>query len=157
MRTRVLLSVSMLTAVVLLAGGCAPGPRGDGPSVVRLNSAAAEMAVPDRTVHRGQVLGVGIATWNLGKEPLTVTRTGSSVYRVEAARHDGIGWVTFRTYPATDAMVLRKLTLEPGSRRDDSVLVTVEPDWPGGEVVRLQAVMNGWPELRMSDFVTVRP
>lgn len=157
MTRRSLLFVSV-SLMLLFAAGCAQsGPPGDGPSVVHAGSLAAHMRVPAETVRHGQVIGVSITTWNLGKNPVTMPRTVSDVYRVEVARHDGMGWVTFRTYPATEAILLRRLTLEPDSRREDSVSVPVEPDWPAGEVVRLQAVMNGRADLRMSDFVSVKP
>jgi hypothetical protein len=157
MKTQPVLCVSMLVALLLLAGGCAPGPRGDGPTVVHAGPLAAQMDVPAETVGPGQVVGVSVTTWNLGDEPVAIARTASNVYRVEVARHDGIGWVTFSTHPATEAIMLRRLTLNPHSQRGDTVNVRVDPDWPTGEVVRLRAVMNGRPELNMSDFLTVRP
>jgi len=158
MKRHAMLSAPVLVALLLIAGGCTPpGPEGAGPSVVHAGSLAAQMHVPAGTVRSGQVMGISITTWNLGEDPIPVTRTTSNVYHVDVARHDGIGWVTFRTYPATEAIMLRHLTLEPDSRREDTVNVRVEPDWPAGEVVRLQAVMNGRAELRMGGFVTVRP
>ncbi len=123
--------------------------------IVRSGGLVLGIEVPKRQFAVGETFPVRITAQNQGKDPITITAKSTSPVYVLIYRHDGIGWEELLHYPKAEMMVVRTWTLAPGAARRYSLNLTVEPNWPTGEPLRVAAVVNGLPGPEAGVEITI--
>jgi hypothetical protein len=144
-----------LSGALAAAGGCAADYTGG--TFRRIGGLTIGAEVPRHVYYPGERIPLTVTTVNQSDHPVAVDRMGSVEYFVTVSRNEGLGWELVRQYPSGTAGVLQRVVFRPGQVRRTTITVPVERDWPTGEVLRLQARMNGREEVASSDFVEIRP
>ncbi len=149
-----LLSVTLATAM----SGCQESGWPFAASAPQVVSAAegmvVSMEVPRRIFRVGEKFVVNVTIRNLLKKQqiAIMADSGAPVY-VRLFRHTGLAWDQMKRYPETTTMVMTPWTLAPLEQRSYAVQLTVEPDWPTYEPLRLTAEVNG--EKKIKAFATI--
>jgi len=155
MKTLVLL---MAIGVALALAGCPkpaePIEQGIAAKVSK-GDLALELRVPRRNVVRGQTVPVTVTASNLGKEEMTVEATSGALVYVRLWRRTALGWEQVKRLPETAAMVIQHWALPPGQSKAFELNLTVSPDWPTGEPLRITTELNGRPEVRAGGVIQV--
>ncbi len=159
MTNRSLLTV-LLAGACLASGGCfwrgRPTPA-EGTSIRTVGPFRVVLAVPAGAYEPGDSFTVTVTTTNVSDEPVVVHRWGSVAYYLTVSHNRGTGWEEVHTYPGGTAGVMESWTFRPGQQKSTAIRLTVEPDWPVGELLRLEAHMNGREEVRAAEFVEIIP
>jgi hypothetical protein len=150
MMTRNILAASMLAAMVL--AGC----NGDGSdkimtgpvNAVEADGLGATLTIPTRNYRIGDKVPASITVTNTTDEPATIRATTGAPIYLHVERWTGLAWEPVLTFPEAAIMVMSPWTLKPGASRTFEMTLTVEPDWPTNEMLRLVAEVNGRPQLR---------
>ena len=93
----------------------------------------------------GQDVRVIATAVNNTRRPLEITASTSALVIVRLWRQTPSGWTQVREYPETALQVLHPWTLAPGEQREFEWTLTVEPNWPPNEPLRMTAELNGHP------------
>jgi len=103
----------------------------------------------------GEHLAVKVTAQNTTDEPMSIlAQTGAPVY-VNIWRNTGLGWDTVKRYPQAATMVMSPWELSAGQTRTFTLRLTVEPDWPTGEPLRMTAQLNGRESITPGIIITV--
>jgi len=101
------------------------------------------MEMPKSSFVVGESFALAVTAENKTLRPIPVyPDSGAPVY-VRVWRHTGITWRQVKRYPPTAVVVMKRWELSPGGRRRFTMKLTVEPDWPTGEPLKLTAELNG--------------
>lgn len=130
-------------------------------NTVKTDGLEVSLDVPKRNFKPGETFRVKLTARNTTKDPMRIlATTGAPVY-VRIWRHTGLGWEEVKRYPRAATMVMSPWTLEPHSVRSFVMQLTVEPDWPTAEALRITAELNGRreaaPGVTIEVFTTVQP
>ena len=148
----------MLTALLVIFG-CEVPQIESGSNSVRVNGLVVQIDPSNTIVVRGETFKVVVVGRNTTREPIRIdARTGAPVY-VRIWRHTGLAWETVKRYPEVATMVMTPWTLAPHSERRFELNLTVGPDWPTNEPLRLTAELNGRTDLvpHVDIMVLARP
>jgi hypothetical protein len=105
--------------------------------------------------HVGERFRITVTATNLTDRPLRIdARTGAPVY-VRLSRFTGLYEEEFRAYPQAAIMIMSAWTLRGGQSKAFPIELTVEPDWPRGEAIRLAAELNGRPDVQPVVVITI--
>ena len=129
--------VLCFVAVVLvgLVSGCAPQADLEPINTVEHGGLSVQLELAKRDFMIGEQFRVDVTASNNTSEPMgIVARSGAPVY-VRIWRFTGMAWDEVKTYPEASIMVMRPWTLPAGEDWKFSMLLSVEPDWPTGEVL----------------------
>jgi hypothetical protein len=85
-----------------------------------------------------------------------VAPTGAPVV-VRVYRRGEFGWELFARYPQFAAAVLTPWSLKPRQERVFPLPLTVGPDWPVSQPLRLVVELNGRPAAQVERMMTVVP
>jgi hypothetical protein len=99
--------------------------------------------LPKTTLAPGEQVHVSIIASNRTDQRLRIQAGSGAPYFVSLWRHTGTGWDKIKRYPVTSQLVLSEWYLPPCGARAFAPMVTVEPDWPRHELLRLQVEING--------------
>ena len=154
-----------LLAVALAAGGCQPPPAPQpttrsAPGIVwRAAKAglAVEVVVPETGYARGDVIPVAVTARNTTAEEMTVTASTRAKVLVSILQSTPIGWEEIGRYPGAAATVLTTWTLAPGQTFTHTMNVPVTADWPTDEPLKLEAWLDGRPDVRPGGIIRVYP
>jgi len=138
-----------LLGPLLLASGCVgQGDVASSPfSVAGQKDLKLTLRMPWRTVAIGERIEVVVTAENTSDEPIElVSRSGASVH-LRIWRYTGLAWQQVKRYPEATTMVTTVWSIDPGSQRRFVIPITVEPDWPTGEVVAMTAELDGRPDV----------
>ena len=136
--------------------GCAvPGPEATN-TVRAADGLAVSIETAKRAFVAGERLNVLVTAKNHGGAKTIGAVSGAPAY-VRLLQHVGIGWEEVRRYPETEMMVISPWQLEAGQKRQFILPLTVEPDWPVGELLRLTAELNGRPDVAPGVVIEVLP
>ena len=64
-------------------------------------------------------------------------------------------WEEVKRYPQAETTTMNPWTLEANSHRTFEMQLTVQPDWPTGEPLRMTAELNGRKDVSPSLTLTV--
>jgi len=103
----------------------------------------------------GEKVSVLLKAYNLTNRPISIEAASGALVFVKIWRHTGLGWEQLKCYPQSAVMALNPWTLAPRSERNFSLQLTVEPDWPVGELVRITGELNGWPDASAGVIIEV--
>jgi hypothetical protein len=106
------------------------------------------MALPDRTLVRGQRVPVTVTARNTGAKPITVVTDSSAAVYVTLGRRTLAGWEDIRRFPENTITENLVWTLAPGQSRSFTLTFNIGADWPSNEPLRLIAQLNGRPDAR---------
>jgi hypothetical protein len=148
----------LLTALLVLSG--CKGPQIElGPNTAGVNGLVVQIDPSNTIVVKGETLKVVVVGRNTTREPIRIdARTGAPVY-VRIWRYTGLAWETVKRYPEVATMVMTPWTLAPHSERWFELNLTVGPDWPTNEPLRLTAQLNGRTDVvpHVDIMVLARP
>ena len=105
------------------------------------------LGLPKTTFETGERFRVSILAANQTDQRLRIQADSGAPYFVSLWRYTGTGWDKIKRYPVTPQMVLSEWYLAPFGTRRFAPMVTVEPDWPTRELLRLQVELNGRPDV----------
>jgi hypothetical protein len=130
----------------MLPGG---GPPADPTIAVdsAIDGLTLSIELPSVTFTPGQQFPVKIVATNTTDRPIRIQAGSGGPYRVYLWRFDGLGWGRIKGYPAGAVIVMNEWFLAPHTSRTFEPLLTVEPDWPTHEPLRLEAKINGRDDL----------
>lgn len=141
-------SVSLLLLVVAATmPGCR---RGEMASVLR-NSVEADglvvsIELPKRSFTVGERSEVVVTATNTTGKAMTIFASSGAPVYLHIWRHTGLSWEKVKRYPRTATMVMTPWRIEGRGERRFVMPLTVEPDWPTGEILKISAELNGRPE-----------
>jgi len=141
------MTVRLLILVVagLTLTGCEGGlfgPDRSAEAPARTDQVFLTIEMPAR-VTVGQPVDVDVLVTNPTEEPFHVVSPTGALVVLKLKRLEPIGWVPVRQFPDMALQALRPWTIDPGQTRPFSFNLTVEPDWPANEALRMVATLNG--------------
>jgi len=152
---RLLLLLSLLPAV-----GCGRRQRVDAAPRTVAQAGALKVAItlPKRVFVTGEHFLVTVTAENVSSKPLRIiSRTGAPVY-VRLWRLAGVNdWQEIKYYPQTATMLMTPWTIKGKSSRRFVIPLTVEPDWPTGEILSMTAEVNGRDDVTPRLTLEVSP
>lgn len=126
-------------------------------NTVEIDGLAVSLDIPHQFLVVGEQFELTVTAHNMTRRPMRIdAETGALVY-VRIFRHTGLVWEEVKRYPATAAMIMSPWTLQRTTRRDFVMQMTVEPDWPVGEPLRITAELDGRPDVSPEVIVEVGP
>ncbi len=126
-------------------------------NTTEVSGLALTVEVPKRIFTVGEQFTLAITASNTTKEPIEIVATNSALVYVRILRYNGVAWREVKRYPETSAMVISPWTLPKRATRRFDMQLTVEPDWPMGENVRITAELNGRPEVSAGLSIEIVP
>jgi hypothetical protein len=154
---------SLLLLPGLLLSACQPEPTApDRPAppvpdattaTGRAKALALTLDLPAHTFRTGQTFQARIVASNTTDIPINIHARTAAPFYLHVYAHDGGSWQRVETYPQAAAMVLSDWTLPAGQERTFTPTLRVEPSWPTGKLLRLEAVLNGRDDV--NPFVTI--
>ncbi len=152
-------AMAILTTAALLLFGCASAKLPTGLIGERNSVSASDIAVsvevPKRFFNVGEKFTAVISVRNLTGQPVTIPAGSGAPVFVRLWRYTPLGEVEVKQYPQFDSMVMHDWTLQPNEVRSFPLGLTVEPDWPRGELMRLTGEVNGRPQLQPGIMISV--
>ena len=154
--------VVVMLFVVVGLGGCM-GPAG-GPAQnsrvinsVESDGLVVTIELPKRVFAVGEEFAVGVTARNITSRPIIINSASGAPIYARLLRHTGLNWEQVKRYPKTETMLMNAWRIEPGSQRSFVLTLTVEPDWPTGELLRLTAEVNGISDLSAGVALQIAP
>lgn len=156
-------SITGLGLAAVLAAAAAAGCAGSNSAIngapssrVVVDGLAVSLELPARAFRPGQTFTVNLSAENVSGRPIHLDARTRSLYYLRLWRDTTIGWEPLRRYPQSEAMVPGPWTLAPGKRRAfGPITLTVEPDWPRGEMLRITGELNGRPNAKAAVEIVV--
>jgi hypothetical protein len=154
----------MLLAAAMLPGCARDKSYVDGGSIAAdlqdiavVGDLSVEMRLVKRSYLPGQNLTVQLTARNTGSEPMTIEAPSGAKVFVQIERYINAHWARVNRYPEAAVMALHTWTLPPNSQKQWTVPLTVEPDWPVAEPLKVKAWINGLPNIAPSVQIRVLP
>ena len=128
----------------LAAVGCGPRRIDATPRAqAQVDGLKVTLELPGRTFKVGENFLALVTAENVWSRPLEiVSRTGTPVY-LRIWRHTGVVWEEVKRYPQASTMVMTGWTIRQRAQRQFAMPLTVEPDWPTGELLSMTAEIDG--------------
>jgi len=115
------------------------------------------LTVPDREFAPGERFEAAVTVENVSDRTVTLAADSAAPVYVRLWRHPAIGWDEIRQYPWTPGLQGAARSLPPGYSQTHTMELTVEPNWPTNEFLRLTAEANGMPQLMPGVSIMVLP
>jgi hypothetical protein len=113
--------------------------------------------VPSSHLFTGQTLAMKITAINTTDQPITINADSKAPVIVSLYRQTAAGWELVKRYPESPIMVANTWTLAPKASREFPLNLTVSPDWPTREGIRLEAQINGMAKAKPGLVVQIYP
>ena len=148
----------LVIAAVFLSAGCNKQEVDTTPTnVTEIDGLAVSLNIPSRLLTMRERFVLTVTAHNRTRQPMQIeAETGAPVY-VRIFRHTGLVWEEIKRYPTSTTMIMSFWTLQPGAKRSFMMDMTVEPDWPVGEPLRITVELNGRAEVSPGVVVEVNP
>ncbi len=152
-------SLSIMLAAATTLSGCLWGklpPRDHRQhNVAVANGLSVTLDIPNWEFTQGETFTATVTVKNLSYSPTTIkASTGAPVF-IRLLRYTRLGWEEVLRYPRGEIMFMNHWTLGAREKKTFSLQLTVEPDWPIGDVVRMVAEVNGRAEPAPSIIIRV--
>lgn len=148
--------LSGAAAVAVALGGCAGQEiKPASPYCAQAEGLLVGLEIPKTSILRGETVTVGVVAVNLTDKPIAIHATTGAPVHLSVWRSTGIGWEMVKRYPRAATMVMTTWTLAPRAQRRFEMNLTVEPDWPTHEPLRLTAELNGRDDVVAAAPITV--
>jgi len=146
-----------LTAFVL--GGCGSHEPVDvsPPNSVEIDGLKVTIKVPKRSFVTGERFQVLITADNTTRHPIRIPAASGAPVYVRIWRHTGLSWEEVKRYPEAATTIMTPWTLQPHQQWTRIMNLTVEPDWPTDELLRITAELNGREDASPALTVEVSP
>ena len=148
-------AIIALAAAVL--AGCQGAPlamKGEH-NTVSAGDIAVSLEVPKRFYNVGEKFQAVVYVQNKTDRPVTISADSGAPVFVRLSHHTNVGEVQLKQYPQFSLIFVRVWTLNPHEIRSFPLELTVEPDWPSGELIRLSGEVNGRPEIQPGVMISV--
>ena len=126
-------------------------------STVTANGLTLTIDLPETTFVNGEKIPVKIVADNKTNNRLHFKSKTAAVYTLRLLRHDGLNWSCVRSWPAGAVVVTTTWGISPGQSQTFAPMLTVTPDWPTYEPLRLEAQINGCDTTAFVHVEVVRP
>ncbi len=147
------LKIGMILALCTVAVGC----RSNSSGVAQVDGLRLKIELPKSKLVRGESFKLAVTATNRTFKPIHIeANTGTPVY-VRVWSKEPVGWEQVRRYPQATTMVMSPWTIQARKTRRFEMQLTVEPDWPTCEPIRLTAELNGRDGLRPELTVEIVP
>jgi hypothetical protein len=113
--------------------------------------------LPGTTFAPGETFTAEVTATNVSGQTVTIEANTSAKFHLRVWQNKTIGWEVVKKYPEVAAMVITPWKLRSGESVSFRPKVTVEPDWPTYEPLRLSATLNGYDGLEPYLVVEVIP
>ncbi|MCD4824209.1 MAG: hypothetical protein K8S55_06345 [Phycisphaerae bacterium] len=157
----------VVTIVAILLSGCGDGSvtiskTADGAvdptrSTVTADGLTLTLDLPKTTLVNGEKFPVKIIAANKTQRRLHFKSKTAAVYTLRLLRYDGLNWSCVRSWPAGAVVVTTTWGLASGKSKTFAPVLTVTPDWPTYEPLRLEAKINGCDTAAFVHVDVVRP
>jgi len=149
------LNLPVLVAALALSGCADRAGIEVGKATVESAGLSVGLEIPTSSFVVGESFEIAVTAENKTLKPITIRPdSGARVY-VRVWRNTGITWRQVKRYPPTAVVVMRSWQLPPGGRRRFAMELTVEPDWPTGEPLKLTAELNGRDDAAPAAIILV--
>ncbi len=99
--------------------------------------------LPKATFAPGDKFPVKIVATNKTPRGIRIKAGTGAPYYIYLLQYKNAGWKQIKTYPSAAAIVTREWVISPHKTRTFAPVLTVEPDWPMYENLRLGVNLNG--------------
>ena len=124
---------------------------------VESDGLAVGIELPKREFLTGEVFETTVYAVNKTREPIAIeATTGAQVY-LRIWRKTVVGWDEVKRYPQAAVLVMTPWQVAPRETRRFTMRLTVEPDWPTHEPLRITAELNGRPAISPGMIIRVTP
>ena len=139
--------------------GCVQGPKVDlrDRNFVQAGGLAVGIELPKREFAVGEQFDVSVVARNDTRRPIAIEATTGALVYLRVLRSTTSGWEEVKRYPGSAVMLMSSWELAPRGTRTFTLHLTVEPDWPTNEPLRLTAELNGKPKVSPGIVVRVMP
>lgn len=139
-------------------GGCAREEIDIRPiNTAEIDGLAVSLEVPKRTFDPGETFAVTVIAQNRTQRAMRIVAASGALVHMRIWRHTGLGWEEVKRYPQAATTALNPWTLKGNSERRFALQLTVQPDWPTGELLRLTGELNGKAEASPGITIEVAP
>ena len=99
--------------------------------------------LPQTTFAPGDKFPVKIVATNKTSQGIRIKAATSAPYYIYLLQYKDASWKRIKTYPSASAIVATQWVIPPHGTRTFVPVLTVEPDWPMYENLRLVVSLNG--------------
>ena len=139
-------------------GGCAGEEIDIRPiNTAEIDGLAVSLEVSKRTFDPGETFTVTVIAQNRTQRAMRIVAASGALVHMRIWRHTGLGWEEVKRYPQAATTALTPWTLKGNSARRFALQLTVQPDWPTGELLRLTGELNGKAEASPGITIEVAP
>jgi hypothetical protein len=145
--------------MLLVAGGCQPQKPVAPVWQDSKQGLTVQLSVPHRAFAQGEVIPVTVTASNTSDKDMTISANSQAKVVVTVSRETVAGLEEVKRYPATPTMVAAEWRLPAGSAQPftQTLNVTVSPDWPTYEGLKLAAWLNGRPDVKPAGEIKIYP
>lgn len=139
--------ISTLLSVCGLLAGC--GGVGDltgRTASVQSGGLKVSVSVPKRFLHPGEKVDVVVTATNTTAAAMRISANSTAPAYVRLWRLATLDWERIMRFPKTPTMIMRPWTLSAWGRRTFPMTLTVSPDWPTNQPLRITGELNGRPD-----------
>ena len=151
------INLLLLTGALLLVGCTRNHEVSPHANTLTLDGLSVSIELPGRTFTVGEQFKVVLTAYNTTNKPMEILADNGSLIYVRIWRRTGEVWEDVKTYPTATIDVKSPWTLDPHTTRSFTMELTVEPDWPRGEILRVTGELNGRTEVSPGLTVEVNP
>ncbi len=116
---------------------------------------ALSLELPKRQFTMGEKFKIRLTARNISNRTIRIPVSPGAPIKIRIWRRVAMGWDEIRTYPQAAQLTTHPWQLKPGQERSFEMVLTVEPDWPTQDRVAVIAELNGRPDLRARDTITI--
>jgi hypothetical protein len=147
----------MIALAGLVLAGCQPATlvmKGEH-KTISAGDIAVSLEVPKRVYNVGEKFRAVVHVQNKTNRPVTISADTSAPVLARLSHYTNVGEVELKHYPQFSQAVMKSWTLRPGEVRSFPLELTVEPDWPRGELLRMVGQVNGRPEIQPGVAISI--
>jgi hypothetical protein len=161
--SRLLFSIAPLAIAALLIG-CAekpltgqPEPPAGAHTAQADDGLVVSLVLDDDDLRPGQTLIATLRAENTSRQPIHITSTAGTLWKMDLLVDHERGWDIARTYPQASTAVMKSWTLAPGASRHWTVEIPVTTDWVTFRPTAVRGYLNGREQTAPLVHINVQP
>ena len=104
--------------------------------------------LPQTTFAPGDKVLVKIVASNKTSGGIRIKAGTGAPYYIHLLQYKDAGWKQIKVYPSAATIITQEWVIPPHETRTFAPVLTVEPDWPMYENLRLEVNLNGREDVR---------
>jgi len=152
--SRLTIVLGLMAAVCV---GCTPRDSMDKGFIVQAvkEGLTLEMSVPERHYVSGQTIPLTIMARNETRDDMVIDAGSGALVAVTVWRRTELGWEKVKRLPETAVMMPSPWKLPAKGSHTFTMNLSVTPDWPTGEWLKLTGELNGKPGVTPAGLVEI--